>query len=123
LLLVVYDSRLRAPASDGDVLGKISLGCVLENMWLMGEALGISCQVVSAFNNEDVERRARRLIDLPPHMQIGLACRLGYPIREAASNRRVRRDIEDFTHHNRFGRRLSGEPGGAATHERLHRDE
>jgi hypothetical protein len=30
----VYDNRKRAPASEGDALGLISLGCVLENMRL-----------------------------------------------------------------------------------------
>ncbi len=34
LLIVVYDSRKRAPASKGDVLGILSLGCLLENVWL-----------------------------------------------------------------------------------------
>ena len=35
LLLVLYDTRKRAPASERDVLGFISIGCVMENMWLM----------------------------------------------------------------------------------------
>jgi len=34
LLIVIYDSRKRAPASEGDVLGFISLGCVMENSGL-----------------------------------------------------------------------------------------
>ena len=105
VLIVIYDSKLRAPASEGDVLGKISLGCVLENIWLMAEALGISCQVMSAFSSEQVERQAKRLIDLPAHMRIAFACRLGYAISVTASHLRVRRDVEDFTHHNRFGQK------------------
>ena len=32
VLVVVYDTRKRAPASEGDVLGILSLGCVMENM-------------------------------------------------------------------------------------------
>jgi len=32
ILIVIYDSRKRAPASEGDFLGIISLGCVMENM-------------------------------------------------------------------------------------------
>jgi hypothetical protein len=35
LLFIVYDSGKRAPASHGDVLGFISLGCLMENIWLM----------------------------------------------------------------------------------------
>jgi nitroreductase len=108
VLLVVYDSRLRAPASEGDVLGKISLGCVLENIWLMAEALGISCQVISAFSSEQVERHVKSLIDLPEHLRIAFACRLGYALTVTASQLRVRREVEDFTHHNRFGQKGLG---------------
>ena len=34
----------------------ISLGCVLENMWLVAESLGIGFHVLSAFGGEGVER-------------------------------------------------------------------
>jgi nitroreductase len=40
ILVVLYDDRKRAPASEGDFLGHMSLGCVMENMWLMSESLG-----------------------------------------------------------------------------------
>src|SRR5271157_5081251 len=33
MLFMTYDPRRRAPASEGDFLGVISLGCVTENMW------------------------------------------------------------------------------------------
>ena len=49
LLIVIYDSRKRAPASEGDVLGFMSLGCVMENMWLMAQAVGVSLQILSSF--------------------------------------------------------------------------
>ncbi|MGA9100181.1 MAG: nitroreductase family protein [Methanotrichaceae archaeon] len=48
-LIMTYDPRKRAPASVGDVLGFISLDCVMENMWLMSRALGIGFQVMSVF--------------------------------------------------------------------------
>jgi nitroreductase len=32
LLIVIYDTRKRAPASVGDALGIMSLGCVMQNM-------------------------------------------------------------------------------------------
>ncbi len=102
VLVTLYDRTLRAPASEGDVLGKISLGCVLENIWLMATALGISCQVVSRFSDEQVERNVLRLIDAPRDMRIAFACRLGYPQRESGSSLRVRRDIEEFAHDNRY---------------------
>jgi len=103
VLIVVYDSRKRAPASEGDVLGMLSLGCVMENMWFMAQSLGISFQVMSVFGAEPVEEELKSLLDVPPYMKIGYACRLGYPIPPSARYLRVRRDVEDFTHYNRFG--------------------
>jgi len=103
LLIVVYDSRKRAPASKGDVLGVLSLGCLMENMWLMAEALGIGYQVMSVFSGEAVERRVKQLLSIPEHMKIAYAIRLGYPIHKPAKYLRVRRDVEGVAHHNRYG--------------------
>jgi len=41
LLILLYDIRKRAPASEADMLGIMSLGCVLENMWLMANSLSL----------------------------------------------------------------------------------
>ena len=105
LLLIIYDFRKRAPASQGDVLGFMSLGCVMENMWLMAQALGVGLRILSGYENfasPHVETELKQLLGIPEYMKIAYACRLGYP---AASTKyfRVRRDIEDFVHHNRFG--------------------
>ena len=57
LLIVLYDPSKRAPASEGDFLGIISLGCVMENMWLMAHSLGIGFHIVSAISAPPVEKR------------------------------------------------------------------
>jgi nitroreductase len=103
LLIVVYDSRKRAPASKGDVLGILSLGCLMENMWLVAESRGIGFQVMSVFSGDLVERSVKRLLSIPEHMKIAYAIRLGYPIRKPTGYLRVRRDIERIAHHNRYG--------------------
>jgi hypothetical protein len=36
-------------------------------------------------------------------MKIAFACSLGYPARTAETYLRVRRDLEDFVHHNAYG--------------------
>ncbi len=102
LLIIVYDSRKRAPASHGDVLGFISLGCLMENMWLMAQSLGISVHILSAFSALPVESEIKKLLGVPEYMKIAFTCRLGYPT-GASKYLRVRRNIEDFTHHNKFG--------------------
>ncbi len=102
LLIVVYDSRKRAPASQGDVLGFISLGCLMENIWLIAESLGIGMQILSAFSAPPVETEIKKLLGVPDYMKIAYTCRLGHPT-GASKYFRVRRDIEDFTHHNKYG--------------------
>ena len=103
LLIVVYDSRKRAPASEGDVLGFMSLGCVMENMWLTAQSLRIGFHVLSVFGSNAVEKEVKRILEVPEYMKIAFAVRLGYPVSGPAKYLRVRRNIEDFTHHNRYG--------------------
>jgi len=102
LLIVVHDGRPSAPASEGDVLGFMSLGCVMQNLWLMTESLGISMQVLSAFSVNAVENQVQRILAIPHHMKIAFAARLGYPMAGSESYLRVRRSIQDFTHRNRY---------------------
>lgn len=102
LLFVLYDPGRRAPASEGDFLGIISLGCLMENMWLMAQWLGIGCQIVSALAAGPVEREVKILLGIPESRKIAFAMRLGYGAEGAAKSLRVRRDIGDFTYHNRY---------------------
>src|SRR4029077_18469934 len=101
LLVVVTDSRFRAPVSEGDSLGLMSLGCVMQNLWLMAESLGISMQVLTAFSLDTVEIEVQRILAIPKHMKIAFAARLAYPLTASESYLRVRRRIQDFTHRNR----------------------
>jgi nitroreductase len=110
LLIVVYDPGKRAPASEGDFLGIMSLGCVMENLWLKAKSLGIGFHVISALSGDQVEKRVKTILDIPGHLKIAFACRLGYPVSPPTEYLRVRRDVEDFTHHNRFGRKVDWTP-------------
>jgi nitroreductase len=108
LLIVVYDARKRAPASEGDVLGFISLGCVMENMWLMAHSLGISVHVLSVFAADAVEKEVKQILTIPEYMKVAFALRMGYPVSKPPEHLRVRRDLEMFTYHNRFGNKGFG---------------
>jgi nitroreductase len=101
--IVVYDTRQRAPASEGDFLGIMSLGCVMQNMWLTAEVLGIGMQIMSVFSAQHVEEELRKILSIPEHINIAFACRLGYPSGEPGRYLRVRREIRNFTHRNAFG--------------------
>jgi nitroreductase len=102
VLIVVYDTRKRAPASEGDLLGIMSLGCVMQNMWLMAESLRIGLQIMSVFSAEHIEEELRRILSIPDHMKIAFACRLGYVAEQPGRYLRVRRDVRRFTHRNSF---------------------
>ena len=101
LLLILYDPSRRAPASEGDFLGVMSLGFMLENIWLMTTAQGIGLHIVSAFGNEPLASAVKELLGIPPELSITLGVRLGYPVEE--DNRlRVRREVTDFVSHNKY---------------------
>jgi nitroreductase len=103
LLIVTYDARKRAPASEGDALGFMSLGCIMENMWLMAQELGISVQIMSVFGGNTVEQDVKKILEIPEFMRIAYAVRLGYSISKPSKFLRVRRDIDGFAHYNRSG--------------------
>ena len=103
LLIVLYDPGKRAPASEGDFLGIISLGCMMENLWLMATSLGIDFHIVSGLGNGPVEKEVKRILAVPEPLKIAFSVRLGYAAGPLPRYLRVRRDIEDFSHHNQFG--------------------
>jgi nitroreductase len=103
LVIVLYDPSRRAPDSEGDFLGIMSLGCVLENVWLMATALGIDFQAVSALGNKLVDEAIKEILQIPHHLRVALAFRIGHVIGNPEKRITVRRDVEDFTHHNRYG--------------------
>jgi nitroreductase len=107
LLIVVYDVRLGTATSDAASEDLMSIGCVMQNMWLMAESLGISMQVLTGLGATAVEGRVRSILDIPQRLKIAFAARLGYPIDDSKSYMRVRRKIQDFTHYNRYGARDS----------------
>jgi nitroreductase len=103
LLVVLYDGNEHAPGSEGDSLGLMGLGCVMENMWLMAEELGIGMHVLTVFSDSAVEKEVVKTLHIPPPMKIAFACALGYAAEPSSRYVRVRRDLEEFVHHNRFG--------------------
>ena len=102
LLIVLYDPRKRAPASANDVLGFISLGCVMQNIWLAAEALSLGVHIMSAFSGEYAENEIKKILGVPAPLKIAFAVRLGYPAGGSKAYLRVRRDVEDFARFNKY---------------------
>jgi nitroreductase len=107
LVFMLYDPSRRAPASEGDFLGIVSLGCVLENMWVTAASLGLGFHVVSSVGTERVEPEIKRILSVPAPLKVVFACRLGYPASPAPRPQRVRRDVEDFTSYGYYGTKRS----------------
>ena len=101
ILFVLYDPSRRAPASEGDFLGIISLGCAMENMWLMANFLGIGVHIVSSLSGKKVAAEVAKLLNVPDKFSIAFSMRLGYPV-TPVHYLRVRRDRDDFVHRNGF---------------------
>lgn len=105
ILIVIFDPRKRAPASEGDFLGILGLGCVMENMWLTAQSLKIGFQIMSVFSGKGIEEEVKRVLRIPERMKIAYAVRLGYPVHKSNRYLSVRRDVEGIAHHNLYGNR------------------
>jgi nitroreductase len=104
MIIVVYDPAKRAPASEGDFLGILSLGCLMENMWLMANSLGIDFHIVSSLSSDNSEKEVKKILKIPENIKIAFCTRLGYASLKP-EYLRVRREIDDFTSYNEFGHR------------------
>jgi nitroreductase len=93
-----------ASATDPVGLDDMSLGCVMQNMWLMAENCGLSAQVITGFGGGAEGAAVRSILTIPEGITTGFAMRLGYPLHAEGSQVRVRRRVQDYLHRNRFGR-------------------
>jgi nitroreductase len=109
LMIVLYDGRKRAPASEHDLLGMMSLGCVMENIWLMAETLGLGMQILSVFSAPHVEHELHRILGLPFHIRVAFGCRLGHPAERGSRHHKVRRPIASIGYRNRYGQSWVGD--------------
>jgi nitroreductase len=101
ILILLYDTRKHAPASPGDLLGAVSLGAVMENMWLVAQSLDIGFQILSMFGSP-VQKEVKKILRIPDHMAVLFAIRLGHPFKRSETLR-VRREINTFAYRNDYG--------------------
>ena len=72
----------------------------------MDQSLNIGFHVMSVFSATVVEDKLKSLLNIPKGLKLAFACRLGYPVSARSKHIRVRRNVEDFTHYNRFGNKV-----------------
>jgi nitroreductase len=73
----------------------------MENMWLMANSLGIGVHIVSSLAGKKVAAEIAKLLNVPDEFHLAFSMRLGYPV-TPVHYLRVRRDKDDFAHHNGF---------------------
>lgn len=102
VVLVLFDPKRGGRNPSGDPNDIMSLGFMLENVWLMAHAQGVGVRIVSTFASESVENEVKKILGIPSSLKIAIGCCLGYPAGEDANNLRVCRDVEDFVFFNRY---------------------
>jgi hypothetical protein len=53
----------------------MSLGCMMEDLWLMAQSLGIGTQIMRVFSEEPVIEEVACLLAILPHLRIAFAAR------------------------------------------------
>ena len=62
-------------------------------------------QILEAARWAPADQEVKTVLEIPEHLKIAFGIRLGYAPPAEGTLLRVRRDVEEFTHHNRFGNR------------------
>jgi nitroreductase len=100
LIFVLHDPSRRPPGTD--LLGPISLGCVLENMWLAATAAGLDVQLLTTITEADVADEIARVLRVPASLRVAFALRVGHAL-SPTTPARVRREARAIVHRNRCG--------------------
>ena len=108
LLFILYAKREPRIGPLAGLWGIISIGGVMQNIWLAANDLGISVQVVSGqLMVPESVRKMREILHIPEKgYRLMLIMRLGYEGKFGKYGTTVRRELSDFVHLNRFSKKL-----------------
>jgi nitroreductase len=101
LIIALFDPTMIALAPESGRLEMISLGCVLENMWLTAHVHHLDVQVLSALGADGTEAEVKRTLAIPEPWRIAFALRVGHALSVPAL-RHDRRDPAAIVGRNRF---------------------
>ncbi len=88
LLIVLYDRSRPASGWTGDDIGLISLGFLLENMWLMATAQGVDFSIISILGEPPAAKEITAILGIPERLSIIFGIRLGRTATKARSRSR-----------------------------------
>ncbi len=107
LFILLAEKKPRIGALAG-LWGIISIGGVMQNIWLASNDLGISVQVVSGqLMVPESARKIREILHIPDkEYRLMLIMRLGYEGKFGKYGTKIRRDLRDFVHFNQFSKKI-----------------
>ncbi len=108
LLFIVYNRSLPGVGPLAQLWGIITMGAVMQNIWLAANDLGVSAHVVSGqLMIPESANRIRDILRIPKDKyRLLLIMRLGYEGKFGKYGTTVRRELEDFVHLDRFGNKF-----------------
>ena len=109
LLFILYNRSLPGVGPLAHLWGIISIGAVMQNIWLAANDLGISVQLVSGqLMLPESARKLRQILQIPEKKyRLLLMMRLGYESKFGKYGTKIRREIEDFVHLNKFSNKFT----------------
>lgn len=109
LLFVLYKQGLPGVGPLKHVWGILSVGAVMQNIWLAANDLGISVQLISGqMMIPESVKRIRDILNIPEKgYRLMLIFRLGYEGKFGKYGTKIRRDLSDFVHLDRFSNKFS----------------
>ena len=108
LLFILYAPKKPGIGALAGLWGILSVGGVMQNIWLAANDLGVSVQVVSGqLMLPQSVRKIKEILHVPEKdYRIMLIMRLGYEGKFGKYGTTVRRDLSDFVHLNRFSNKF-----------------
>ena len=103
LLIVIFNPKLPGIGPLKNVWGMLSVGAVMQNIWLAANDLGISANLVSSQTmTVESKRKLHEILHVPKEYRILFLFRLGYEGKFGKYGTPYRRKLEDFVHLDRF---------------------
>ena len=103
-LLVLYDPTIPGIGPLKNVWGMLSVGAVMQNIWLAANDLGISVHLASGQTmTVESKRKIYEVLEIPQKYKLLLFFRLGYEKKFGKYGTPYRRKLSDFVHVDTFG--------------------
>ncbi|MHA1784986.1 MAG: nitroreductase family protein [Candidatus Helarchaeota archaeon] len=103
LLFILYDPTIPGIGSLKNVWGLLSIGAIMQNIWLAANDFEISAQLISGQTMAiDAKRKIYDILNIPKKLKLLVLFRLGYEKQFGKNGTPYRRKLEDFVHFNKY---------------------